>query len=296
MILNQTYYNTLSDKVESIKTLTGFNNKVACLTTKLILEQYQLGNSIHFNIPNSKNILLEIIEHLFVELANDIYLNHYDLPILTKGTRVRDRRTHSDGKKHDYVIRSVNDFYILEHIKNKSQIEVGYDNLVKKFFPIEQGVRDKTIQNYTKFFSDLNTDMKLDFTPTNFDKKSVVIAKKPIWDDLYEKSKIPSIYLPNPREENSVTETRSIPSMSDCLIYFTPKYEVCYQQILLQKRKIKTIVLFNTELDKIEQILQDKIRFGFNIIILSNTLSPQRYSSISLWNWFKEEIRIINTL
>lgn len=113
---------------------------------------------------------------------------------------------------------------------------------------------------------------------------------------MADKNKIPSTYLPNPREENNVSEIRSIPALHDCLVYFTPKYEVCYQNLLLKNEKIKAIVLFDTEVDQIEQILQDKPRFGFNIIVISNSFSPVKNQAIPCWNWFKEEIEIVNAL
>jgi hypothetical protein len=80
------------------------------------------------------------------------------------------------------------------------------------------------------------------------------------------------------------------------MIYFTPKYEVCYQKLLLKNEKIKTIVVFDTEASKIQQMLQDRSKFGFNIIVLSNSYIPVKYTAIPCWNWFKEEINIVNSL
>ena len=297
MILNEEYYRTLWNKFEKIKTLNTFNGNASCLTTKIILEYYRKNQPIHFNFQNSKETIFEIGRHLFIELANDIYTNHYDLPNLTKGNKLRDKRKYTDGKKHDYIIKNIgSDFYSLEHIKNKAQRSIKYDDLVKNFIPIEQRTRQSTLQGYTKFFSELNDGLKLDFTPTNFEKKSVFIAKKPLWDSLTEKNKIPSIYLPNPREENGTSETKSIPALSDCLIYFTPKYEFCYQNILLKREKIKTIIVFDTEAEKIQQILQDKAKFGFNLIIISNSFLPLKNEEIPCWDWFREEIEIVNSL
>ena len=60
--------------------------------------------------------------------------------------------------------------------------------------------------------------------------------------------------------------------------------------------KIKTIIVFDTEADKIEQMLQDKVRFGFNLIVISNSFSPLKTGAIRCWNWFREELEIINAL
>lgn len=297
MILNEEYYRKLWEKYDNTSTLSGFSNKASCLTTKLILQHYQKNQSIHINFQNTKETIFEIGQHLFIELANDIYKNHYDLPTLRKGNKLRDKRKYSDGKRHDYVIKSINnDTFLLEHTKNQAQLNLKYDDLVKKFIPIEQGTKQSTLQGYTKFFSDLNNGLKLDFTPTNFEKKIVFIAKKPLWDNLPNRNKIPCAYLPNPREDNNTTETRSIPALQDCLAYFTPKYEICYSNILSKNEKVKTIVVFDTEADKIEQMLQDKAKFGFNLIIVSNSISPLKIQSIPCWNWFKEEVEIVNAL
>lgn len=126
--------------------------------------------------------------------------------------------------------------------------------------------------------------------------KSVFISKKPLWDSLAIKNQIPSIYLPNPREENLLTESRSIPALADCMIYFTPKYEVCYQQLLQKGEKIKTIVIFDTEADKLNQIIQDQQRYKFNVLVLSNSIAPTKSQLIPCWNWYKEELAIIDAL
>lgn len=297
MILNKEYYQALWNKFENTTTLNVFNSNTSCLTTKIILEQYQKSQPLHINFQNSKETILEIGQHLFVEFANDIYKNHYDLPTLKKGNKLRDKRKYVDGKRHDFLIKNINnDTFLLEHTKNKAQINLKYDDLVKNFIPIEQGTKQSTLQSYTKFFTDLNNGLKLDFTPTNFEKKIVFIAKKPLWDSLPNRNKIPCAYLPNPREENNTTETRSIPALQDCLAYFTPKYEVCYSNILSKNEKVKTIVVFDTEADKIEQMLQDKAKFGFNLIVISNSILPLKSQSIPCWNWFKEEVEIVNAL
>ncbi|MCF8373548.1 MAG: hypothetical protein K9H64_18150 [Bacteroidales bacterium] len=298
MILNESYYQTLWEKFGDVKHLTkNFETNGVQLSVKIILKHYQENKPLHINFQNSKESLFEIGRHLFIEFANDIYLNHYGLPTLKKGSKLRDKRKYSDGKKHDYIIKSIrNNSYLLEDIKNKAQLNLKYDALVNKFIPIEQGTRQSTLVGYTKYFSEINGGLKLNFTPTNFDKKTVFISHKPLWDSLIEKNKIPSSYLPNPREEDHLSETKSIPALSDCLVYFTPKYEVCYQNILLKGEKIKTIIIFDTEVDKIEQILLDKQRYGFNLFLLSNSFSPLKNQAIPCWDWFKEEIEIVNSL
>ena len=294
-ILNETYYQNLWNKYESTPTLQNFNSKTSCLSTKLILDFHKKGKSIHINFQNSIEPLLEIGKNLFIEFSNDIFMNHWDLPDLKVGDKLRDRRKHSDGKKHYFkIIRITNNHYQIEDIKNKAQSYLEYDDLVKKFIPTEQ--RTRQLKGYFKFFSDLNGEVKLDFTPTNFEQKIVFISKKTFWDCLPNKNKIPCTYLPNPREEKKTSEIKSIPALQDCIAYFTPKYEVCYQSVLSKDESVKTIIVFDTETDKIEQIIQDQNRFKFNLIIISNDYSSARNQSIPCWNWFKEEVEIVNSL
>ena len=96
MILNEDYYQSLWEKFETTETLNTFNSNTSCLTTKIILEYYRKNEPIHFNFQNVKETVFEIGKHLFVELANDIYLNHYDLPdnysVGDKLKRIRDNQ------------------------------------------------------------------------------------------------------------------------------------------------------------------------------------------------------------
>ncbi len=298
MILNETYYQKLLEKFNDVQHLeTNFSNNVIALTVKIILKHYQENKPIHINFQNSKQTIFEIGEALFLELSNDIYKNHYDFPVLAVGSKLRDKRKHRDGKKHDWIVKSISkDNYKLEHIKNKAQSNFKFDNLIDKFIPIEQGTRQTTLQAYTKFFTDLNKDLDLEFTPTYFEKKSVFITKKPLWDSLRNKNKIPSTYLPNPNEGNEIHAIKSIPALADCICYFTPKYSLCYDNLLMKNKKIKSIIVFDTEASNIEQMIIDKKRFGFNLIVLSNSLLPQKNTSIPCWNWFKEEIDIVNKI
>ena len=97
-ILNEEYYQALWYKYEHINTLSTPDSNTASLSIKFILDFYRKNHPIHINFQNSKETILEIGKQLFVEFSNDIFLNHYDLPDLKKGDRLRDLRTHRDGK------------------------------------------------------------------------------------------------------------------------------------------------------------------------------------------------------
>jgi len=84
MILNEQYYQKLWTKFSEIKTLGSYSSNISNLSTKLILSHQGKKLPIHLNFQNSKDVINEIGKQLFIELANDIYLNHYDLPNLKR--------------------------------------------------------------------------------------------------------------------------------------------------------------------------------------------------------------------
>ena len=123
MILNTSYYQSLWDKFQNVQTLSIENlNKSVQLSVKMILEHYRKNESLHINFQNSKESILVVAQQLFIELANDIYLNHIDFPKLIVGkTILRDERKYADGKRKDYLLRSIaSNKYILFDKKNLS--------------------------------------------------------------------------------------------------------------------------------------------------------------------------------
>lgn len=299
MILSKSYYQTLLDKFKNIETLPNNLNTSSLLTLRLILNFRKQNVPFQINFQTNKQSFIEIRDQLFIELANEIYLNYYDLPptyeVGDKFKRIKDNQYYE-------ITRSNLNKYSLRQIMRKNQRdspavipEISYDKLSKGYVQIDSGVSETTIKNYFEFFKGLNKKVN-DFPQTYFEQKAVFIAKKTFWDELTIKGKIPSIYLPNPREENDHHETKSIPALPDCIMYVTPKYEICYQDILQKGKKINTIVVCDTELDEIEKIIQDRNRFGYNIIVLTNSVNPTKSTQVLCWNWFREEGEIINSL
>lgn len=302
MLLNRKYYQTLWDKYKNIEMLAAkFDDNVSILTTKIILEKYRCKQPIHFNFQNSAKPLQNIGQHLFIELANDIYLNHADLPTIREEQLLKRKK----DNKYYKVSRVVNNRYILKEAPNKriNNVETSgsaaytlpYDKIVKTFVEVVAGIAEKTINNYINFFKDLN-NREADFLQTHFECKSVFIAPKTFYDSLEVKNKIPTTYFPNPRVEENPHEAKSIPALPDSIMYVVSKYEVCHNAILLPGKKIHTIVVYDNEENEIEQIIQDKNKFGFNLIILTKNVNPTKYNQIPFWNWFKEEFQIINEL
>lgn len=302
-LLNKKYYQDLWDKYKNINTFyPGDCNKFTILNLKMIIESYNTKKPIQINFQSTETLLHQIGQHLFVELANDIYCNYPDYPPFNDGDKVRSKNRIRNGKTHAVYI----DFVIIKKPKNRydlynekqglKYIGKTYENLVEQYIPLKPKTHNETLSKFFAFFEELNGKQVHDFTPTYFDRKSVFIAPKTFYDSLEEKDKIPSTYFPNQREENNPHETKSIPALPDSIIYFVPKYNVCYDKILLQGKKVDTIVVYDTEETEIEQIIQDKNHFGFNLIVLTNSTEPIKCSQIPCWNWYQEETDIVNTL
>lgn len=301
-MLNTKYYQELLNKYQSIKILdSNISDKVCELSLKIILQQQSIQKPVHINFQNRADIVQSLAKHLFVELANEIFCNAADFPQLNVGDTLRSKTAiRVGGQKSrflDFKIQSVqNNKYKLCNERFSLTWEKNFAELVKKFIPVTLKAQNETLTRFGSFFEKLNGSHVHDFTPTYFERKSVFIASKSFYDLLELKNKIPTTYFPNPREENNSNKTKSIPALPDSIMYFAPKYRVCYDNILQQGKKVNTIVVYDTEETEIEQIIQDKNRLGFNLIVLTNSNNPLKYSQLPCWNWFKEEFQIINAL
>lgn len=302
MILNRKYYQDLWDKYQNIDLLAAtFNDKFSILSSKIILEHCRNKKPLHINFQNSENALRSLSKHLFIELSNEIFCNAADFPPYNDGDKVKSKKTMRVGKPNplhlDFVVKNKpNGKFNLYNAKFEITLEKTFDDLLQQFIPLTQNAQNETLLKFLRFFEKLNGKQIHDFSPTFFDRKSVFIAPKTFYDSLEEKNKIPTTYFPNPREESTSHETKSIPALPDAIMYFVTKYKVCYEKILQQGKRIETVVIYDTEETEIEQIIQDKKRFGFNLIVLTNKFEPIKCSQIPCWNWFKEEIELINLL
>lgn len=298
MLLNRKYYQDLWDKYRNIETVSSkLNDNISILSCKLITGHCRKKNSLHMNFQGRNSSLHEIGKQLFIELANNIFCHAADFPPLKKGDILRDKRNYADRRKKYYEILQIeNGRYLLRDKKNSVELNKDFESVIKTFIPVMQKTQNETITRFASFFENINGKHVHDFIPTYFERKSVFIAPKTFYDLLEVKNKIPTTYFPNPREEINSHETKSIPALPDSIMYFVSRYKVCYDKILLQGKKIDTIVVYDTEETEIEQIIQDKNRFGFNLIVLTNSTEPIKCSQIPYWNWYTEETEIVNTL
>jgi len=301
MLLNRKYYEDVSDKYKSEKIVASAPiEPSSLLTLKIILDQIQKKQAIHFNFQNRREMLYSIGYSLFVELANRIFCNTVDYPNYKINDTVRSKEKISKTNLLFIIEKIENGRYTLKCIsRNREEMRMPartYEKLIEKFTPVIQNVRDNTLKRFYGYFKELNSKDVYDFEPTDFTKKCVFVTPKTFWDELKVKNKIPCIYLPTHRDENNEAEIKSIPALSDCMMFITPKYDACYQNVLLRGTKVDTIVVLDCEEDKLEQIVSDKSRFNFNLVILTDLLKPTNNSQVRMWNWFKEEIEIVNSL
>jgi len=285
-MLNPKYYKDLL-----VKYVGDYDqNKFLLLVSSMILQNYRQQN-VHFNIPNNENALAEIISRLYTELAFFAFEKFADFPQL----RVGDKMKKKDGGKKDIyrISKFAENCYSLTNIDDASLIVSGikYDSLIKKYTPITQNSQERTIKRYEDFFKPKNPH---GFLPTNFSKKILFVGKS-VWEKLEHKDKIPTTYLPNTREENDHSPKKSIPALTDCIVYVLPKYSACYEQIFQKGIKIDTIVFCGADESSIQQMLQDQNVYKFKTILLSNSHAPIADNS-QCWNWFKEEIDLIEAL
>lgn len=298
IILNKLYYQELLKKYNSVDLLsTNIESNFLSLVIKMVKDNLKKKKSIHINFQNEKNLLLEIAKHLFIETANEIYCNFADFPDSKVGEKLKARNKRFSKNSILIFMGKRGDKYILKYENDDSyEIKVDEETFIQDFVQISQNVRDNTLKRFFTFFDKLNNKKIYFFNPTNFECKSVFIAPKTFYDSLEVKNKIPTTYFSNPREENILHETKSIPALTDSIMYFVSRYKIFYEQILQQGKKIDTVVVCDTEEEEIQQIVQDKNCFGFNLIMLTNNAEPNKCNQIPCWNWYKEETDLVNAL
>lgn len=283
-MINLNYYRKLLFKYNI---QNDSSQKTASLTMNIIWANYQRTN-IHFNFPD--NFIFNItIKGLYKQLSNMVFTNYADFPPLLLGDKLK---KNGDKTRTIYTIykKSEKGYFLADKSKSlQYTTPFTLDKLLKLYIPVKQNGLESTLLKYKDYFHSINTNT---FLPTHFTKKIVIISSKTIWDNMEDKSNIPSIYLPNKRENNN-SPLKTIPALEDCISYFTSKYEVCYEQLLLKNIKIDTILLCNNDIDCIPQIIQDQSTYKFKLIVLTNEIESINTNGLMTWNWKKEEIEIL---
>jgi hypothetical protein len=277
-VLNESYYKELVNKYSDFKDC----DRLSDISATIIFQNYSSRN-IHFNFPKGYN-LNKIINLLYKVFAKEIFKKFSDFPPDTcnKVKKI------GGSKKDIFTRRTVqNDKVLLINTIDKSyEITLNYEAFLKNYIPVQQNAQKGVLLNIKKYFSSINEH---NFLPTYFSKKLVLIAGQTMWNNLENKNYISSIYLPNSREGES-TLLKSIPALEDCLVYVAPKYEVCYETLLKNNIGVDTIIVCDTDLNSLTQIIQDQTKYKFKIIGLSNESEVPKLDNALTWNWLKEEI------
>lgn len=289
MILNPAYYNNLLNSVEEFE-LPSNTSKVVSLSVGLILSNYNKRN-IHINIPNLQEVYCHTFTAIFEKLSISIFQKYADFPPIIIGSKWK----HKKYSQYNFEVESLsNGIITLIDKKSGTRKTPNEENLYRNYWPA-QNRNVQPIKEYRDFFKDYSEWFNTFGTiPTHFSKKAVFISSKTTWE-LCKKHYTPSIYLPNKREDCQA-QIKSIPALDDCIAYFTPKYEVCFEQLLDRGKPIDTIVICDADLDIIPQILQDQAKYNFKLVILSNRNDNLRYNGVLSWNWKKEELNLLNSL
>ena len=277
--LNENYYKQLFNKY-NCKNFVDLNFNI-------IVENYDKEN-VQINLPyNEEDLYFKIINKLYEEFSKLIYKNYSDFPKIKEGEKFKKM----GGKKNDiYKIHSCinNKIELINNDENKTEITLTFEQLLKNYSNINQNLQNNTLNKYIYFFKDINN---MGFTPTNFTNKNILITEKKIFDTLNNKNNIPTIYIQNSNEH----QIKTIPAFEDNIFYVATNYNVCYENILLKNNKIDTLITTNTK--DIPQIIQDKVKHKFKILIISNEQNIEtKFNNTLLWNWKKEEIDLIKNI
>jgi len=282
MVLNKNYYNRLISKYS----ISNDCNKIVHLTAAAIMDNYS-GKNVHFNFPKGNDLKM-IINLLYEIFSKQIFEKHADLADYSVGDKLK--RNNEKGKNIYVIIDIKGQDYILAKENDPSTTRYPtFDNLTCNYTPVKQSTRNSTLSKFNDFFKEINS---YGFLPTHFSKKLVLITGQTMWSNLTNKNCIPSIYLPNAREGEQ-TVRKSIEALEDCIAYVTPKYEVCYDEILKKGIGVDTIIVCDADLNSIPQIINDQAKYKFKLIILSNETEVQKPNNTTLWNWKKEEIELL---
>jgi hypothetical protein len=289
MILNPTYYQDLLSSFIKLDNHAD-TSKVVYLSVSLILSNY-LKRNIHINFPNLSEIYDQTLAIVFEKVSISIFQKYADFPPIIIGSKWK----HKKNLRYNFEVTSfINGIVTLSDKKTGTMKTPNEENLYRNYWPA-QNRNVQPIKEYRDFFKDYSEWFNTFGTiPTHFSKKVVFISSKSIWEACRKRC-IPSIYLPNKREDNQ-SVIKSIPALDDCSAYFTPKYEVCFEQLLDRGKQIDTVILCDTDMEAIPQILQDQAKFNFKLVILSNKNDNSKFNGVLSWNWKKEEIELLEKL
>jgi hypothetical protein len=300
-LINETYYQKLVDKFGRTKNVIEIedSNFISINTTFLEKTLTEKNSNLLLQIPSSyqntellfANLLLRLTELQFLEADTD---PEYEVGMTLKAMQFNKRR--------DFELIQIfdnNDYRLREIIKGKKKanyspavIITTYEKLKSKYVLITGGTRKKRLEGIRTIFNQL---YGVDFIPSKFKSKSIVVCKKSIWNGIASieilesklKDLIPSTYITKKGTEQPTINI-------DSALYFVPDYSTAYQCVLCKGEKIDNILLLDPKPNQLPTMIMDQSEHHFGICAI--TTQNFEVEGFSTWKWLKEEIDLINSL
>lgn len=300
-LINETYYQKLVYKFGRTKNVIEIedSNFISINTTFLEKTLTDKKSNLLLQIPSSyqntellfANLLLRLTELQFLEADTD---PEYEVGMTLKAMQFNKRR--------DFELIHIsdnNDYRLREIIKGKKKanyspavISTTYEKLKSKYVLITGGTRKKRLEGIRTIFNQL---YGVDFIPSKFKSKSIVVCKKSIWNDIASieilesklKDLIPSTYITKKGTEQPTINI-------DSALYFVPDYSTAYQCVLCKGEKIDNILLLDPKPNQLPTMIMDQREHHFGICAI--TTQKFEVEGFSTWRWLKEEIDLINSL
>lgn len=300
-LINETYYQKLVDKFGRTKNVIEIedSNFISINTTFLEKTLTEKNSNLLLQIPSSyqntellfANLLLRLTELQFLEADTD---PEYEVGMTLKAMQFNKRR--------DFELIQIfdnNDYRLREIIKGKKKanyspavISTTYEKLKSKYVLITGGTRKKRLEGIRTIFNQL---YGVDFIPSKFKSKSIVVCKKSIWNGIASieilesklKDLIPSTYITKKGTEQPTINI-------DSAQYFVPDYSTAYQCVLCKGEKIDNILLLDPKPNQLPTMIMDQSEHHFGICAI--TTQNFEVEGFSTWRWLKEEIDLINSL
>jgi len=300
-LINETYYQKLVDKFGRTKNVIEIedSNFISINTTFLEKALTEKTTNLLLQIPSSyqntellfANLLLRLTELQFLEADTE---PEYKVGMTLKAMQFNKRR--------DFELIQISDnsdYRLREIIKGKKKanyspaiISTTYEKLKSKYVLITGGTRKKRLEGIRAIFNQL---YGIDFIPSKFKSKSIVVCKKSIWNGIANieilesklKDLIPSTYITKKGTEQPTINI-------DSALYFVPDYSTAYQCVLCKGEKIDNILLLDPKPNQLPTMIMDQREHHFGICAV--TTQNFDMEGFSAWRWLKEEIDMINSL
>jgi len=300
-LINEKYYQKLVEKLGRTKNVIEIedSNFISINTTFLEKALTERNSNLLLQIPSTyqntellfANLLLRLTELQFLEADPD---PEFEVGMTLKAMQF--------SKRRDFELIQISDnnvYRLREIIKGKKKanyfpavISTTYEKLKSKYVLITGGTRKKRLEGIRTIFNQL---YGVDFIPSKFKSKSIVVCKKSIWNGIANieilesklKDLIPSTYITKKGTEQPTINI-------DSALYFVPDYSTAYQCVLCKGEKIDNILLLDPKPDQLPTMIMDQSEYHFGICAI--TTQNFKVEGFSTWRWLKEEIDLINSL